>query len=100
MAKRKIVWTDKANIERKEILEYWINKNKSKTYSIKLNKLLIESLKLISEYPKIGRQTNEENTRVSIFRDYLLFYEVNEKEIVVQSIWDGRRDENELISVN
>ena len=90
MAKRKIVWTKKANVERKDILEYWINKNKSKTYSIKLNKLFIETLKLISEYPNIGRQTSEKNTRVTIVRDYLLFYEVNEKEIVVQSVWDGR----------
>lgn len=98
MAKRKIVWTQKANIERKDILEYWISKNKSKTYSIKLNKLFIESVKLISEYPNIGRQTSDVNSRISIVRDYLIFYEINEKEIVVHSVWDGRRDENQLIS--
>jgi len=98
MAKRKIVWTQKANVERKDILEYWINKNKSKTYSIKLNKLFIESLKLISEYPNIGRKTSNANTRVSIVRDYLIFYEANKKEIIVQSIWDGRRDKTKYDS--
>lgn len=98
MAKRKIVWTQKANVERKDILEYWINKNKSKTYSIKLNKLFTESLKLISEYPNIGRKTSDANTRVSIVRDYLIFYETNKKEIIVQSIWDGRRDETKYDS--
>lgn len=94
MAKRKIVWTHKANIERREILEYWINKNKSKIYSIKLNKLIIESLKILSEYPNIGRETSDKNTRVRIVRDYLVFYEVTKSEIIIQSVWDGRRDEN------
>lgn len=94
MAKRKIVWTQKANLERKDILEYWINKNKSKTYSIKLNKLFVESLKILSEHPNIGRQTSDNNTRVRIVRDYLIFYEVTKTEIIIQSIWDGRREEN------
>jgi len=44
MAQRKIVWTKKANIERKEILEYWIYKNKSARFSKKLNLLFVESL--------------------------------------------------------
>jgi len=94
MAKRKIVWTQKANAERKDILEYWINKNKSKIYSIKLNKLFIESLKILSEHPNIGRQTSDNKTRVRIVRDYLIFYEVTKTEIIIQSIWDGRREEN------
>lgn len=94
MAKRKIVWTQKANFERKDILEYWINKNKSKIYSMKLNKLFIESLKILSEHPNIGRQTSDNNTRVRIVRDYLIFYEVTKTEIIIQSIWDGRREEN------
>jgi len=94
MAKRKIAWTQKANAERKDILEYWINKNKSKTYSIKLNKLFVESLKILSEHPNIGRQTSDNNTRVRIVRDYLIFYEVTKTEIIIQSIWDGRREEN------
>lgn len=93
MAGRKIIWTQKANAERKAILEFWIDKNKSKTFSRKLNQLFIETLKLISEHPNIGRQTSEKNTRVSIVRD---FYEITATDIVVQSIWDGRRDENQL----
>jgi len=75
-------------------LEYWINKNKSKTYSIKLNKLFVESLKILSEHPNIGRQTSDNNTRVRIVRDYLIFYEVTKTEIIIQSMWDGRREEN------
>ena len=95
MAKRKIIWTATAKFERKEILEYWINRNKSNTYSKKLNQLFSEAVKLLSEHPKIGRTTNDGETRINIVRDYLIFYEFNEKELIIQSVWDSRRDEND-----
>jgi len=94
MAKRKIVWTNSAKFELKEILIYWTNKTKSKTYSKKLNKLFTEAIDLLSQYPKIGRTTNDKNSRISIVRNYLIFYEINVKEIIILSIWDTRRDEN------
>jgi hypothetical protein len=37
---REIIWTATAKIQRKELLTYWIDRNQSKAYSIKLlNKL-------------------------------------------------------------
>lgn len=95
MAKRKIVWTNSAKFELKEILTYWTNKTKSKTYSKKLNTLFIETIDLLSKHPKIGRTTNNKNARISIVRNYLIFYEINVKEIIILSIWDARRDENQ-----
>lgn len=93
MVKRKVIWTEKANFERKEILEYWLDRNKSKTYSIKLNKLFIDALKRVSEHPTIGRETDfDEHVRLKIVRNYLLFYEYNEKQVKVLSVWDGNRD--------
>ncbi|WP_260442046.1 type II toxin-antitoxin system RelE/ParE family toxin [Elizabethkingia anophelis] len=71
MAARKIIWTQKANIERRDILEYSIDRNKSKKFSIKLNKLIVGTIKQIAENPGIGRKTNLENIRVKIIRDYL-----------------------------
>ena len=97
MAKRKINWTEKANLERKEILQYWITRNKSKRYSIKLNKLFVETIKKTAENPLIGRKTDfNENIRVKIVRDYLLFYKFDDKQLKVLSIWDGNRDDNKL----
>lgn len=92
MAERKIIWTNKANFERIEILNYWINRNKSKTYSIKLNRLFIEYLKLVAKSPDIGKPTDIENTRVIIIRDYLLFYEEVDNKIIVLTLWDSRRN--------
>lgn len=96
MAKRKIIWTKKANEERKEILSYWIERNRSKAYSIKLNNLIKETLHLTAFYPESGRKTTFNNVRVKIIRDYLLFYEITETELIVLAIWDKRRDEKTL----
>ncbi len=87
-----IVWTEKANIERQHILEFWAENNKSKVYSLKLNKLFISTIRDLSKRPDIGRKTEFENVRVKIVRDYLIFYEIIKKEILILSVWDGRRD--------
>ncbi len=75
MAARKIIWTQKANIERRDILEYSIDRNKSKKFSIKLNKLIVGTIKQIAENPGIGRKTNLENIRVKIF--VTIFFSMN-----------------------
>ena len=86
MASRKIIWTSKANKERKEILEYWITRLKSTTYSKKLNNEIINATRLLAKEPQIGRLTNFEDIRVKIIRHYLLFYEWNDSEIKVMAI--------------
>lgn len=93
MASRKINWTKEANLERKLILDFWIEHNKSKTYSGKLNKLFTKTIKQLAENPKIGRETSFENVRVKIIVNYLLFYEFDEFQIKILSVWDGRRDD-------
>jgi len=93
MAKREIVWTAKAQSERKAILAYWINRNKSKNYSIKLNQLFIDAIRKIAALPTIGKKTDyDEHVRLKIVRNYLLFYEFNANQIIILSIWDTNRD--------
>ena len=91
-----IVWTEKANIERQHILQFWIDHNKSKDFSLKLNKLFISSIRDIAKRPNTGRKTEFENVQVKIIREYLIFYEVIKKDLVILSIWDGRRDPRSL----
>ena len=74
MAKR-IVWTDRAQAERKAILRYWIKRDGSNTYSIKLNALFKYSVKIISEFPQIGKPTNDGLARVKIVKDYMIIYQ-------------------------
>ena len=70
-----------------------MERNQSKTYSRKLNKLIQDTLQLCAFYPDTGRKTTYENVRVKIIRDYLLFYEANKTTIVILSIWDERRND-------
>ncbi len=92
MAKRKIIWTKTANLERKEILEYWILRNKSKRFSVRLNYLILQTLEVLRENPTIGRLTNVNNVRVKLIREYLLMYEFTESDLIILSIWDARRN--------
>lgn len=52
---RQIVWVQKAQEDRKQILAYWFNRNKSKTYSKKLDQYIRVTLNLIGKYPLIGK---------------------------------------------
>ncbi len=89
---RQIIWTERAQKERKEIFTFWNAHNKSSFYSRKLNELITKSLKLISSHPFIGKPTNKENVRVKILKAYLIIYEITPKEIIVLSIWDSRQN--------
>ncbi|MEO7080608.1 MAG: type II toxin-antitoxin system RelE/ParE family toxin [Flavobacteriales bacterium] len=93
---RKVVWTAPAEKDRKSILSYWIERNGSTTYSLKLFERFRAATKTILSHPYIGRPTNIEGVRVLAVGDYLLFYEVFADSIVVHHIWDGRRNLEDL----
>ena len=96
MAERKIKWTSLANAERKAILNYWIEKNKSKSFSVKLNKLFVETAKQLVLFPELGRLTDYKNVRVVVVRSYLMFYRFDYSFVTILSIWDNRRDGNKI----
>ena len=91
MAKQ-IIWSLQAQDDRKQILSYWNNRNQSTTYSKKLHQLFKEALTLVSQFSQIGRQTDEENVRIKLVKDYLIVYEDSSENIYVLKIWDGRRN--------
>lgn len=91
MAKQ-VVWSIRAQNERKRILKYWADRNQSKSYSKKLNTLFRVAVKLIIEHPQIGKPTDLDNVRIKIVRDYLIIYELTDSSINILSIWDSRQD--------
>ena len=93
---RQIIWTERAQKERIEIFTFWNKHNKSSLYSRKLNELIKESLKLICRYPFIGKPTNKENVRVKILKDYLIIYEFTKDKIIVLSIWNSKRNPEDI----
>ena len=89
---KQIVWSKRSLTERLQILEYWLNRNKSSRFSKKLDKLFLQKIELLSLHPLIGKRTTSENVRIKIVADYLIFYEIQETHIYIHSIKDGRQN--------
>jgi plasmid stabilization system protein ParE len=96
---KQIIWSQRAQDDRKQILEYWKNRNKSNTYSKKLDKRFREALNIIRDYPQIGKQTDDQKARIKIVKDYLLIYEETESTIILLTIWDSRQDPEKLAKI-
>jgi len=97
MAKRKIVWSNRAKNRLYGILEFYIERNKSKSYSIKLYKLLNKEVKLLLKYPDLGLKTTEPSVRGLIIENYIIYYEVTDDKIIIHTIWDCRQDPDSKI---
>ena len=93
---RKITWSANAKNDRTEILKSWLARNKSNTYSKKLNLLFRQAVNLISKNPGIGHLTIKENIKVKLVRDYLIVYELTIDTVYILSIFDGRRNPEEF----
>lgn len=94
---KKIIWSRRAQTDRIEIFEYWNKRNNSNSYSRKLNELFKKAVKLIAEYPEIGKSTDDKNARIKIVRDYLIIYEVDDRDfLIILTIWDSRKNPKSL----
>ena len=95
MAKQ-IVWTNRAKNDLVDILQYWINRNKSNTFSIKISNLINEQLNLIAEFPHIGRKTDISNINVKVIHKHLLYYEIMNEILYVLTIKHGSENPSSL----
>ena len=98
MAKQ-VVWSLRAQEDRKSILNYWRQRNGSTAYSKKLNFLFKEAVRLIQKFPQIGRLTDHQGARIKIVKDYLIVYEEAETTIYILTIWYNRQDPKKLQTI-
>lgn len=92
-----VIWTKTAKKARREILEYWINHNRSDVYSKKLSRLFKKKIGLIRSQQYCGKPTDFENVRVSLVDNFSLFYKVEDHRIIIVGLWDNRRNPKDLI---
>ena len=97
MAKYKIVWSIEARLDLLDILGFYIERNKSVSYSNKLNDKVNKSLNQIEQNRFIGIKTEIESVRALITGHYQIIYEIQEQTIVVVMIWDYRRDPEDMV---
>jgi toxin YoeB len=93
---RRIVWSSRAQSDRVKIFTYWNNRNKSKVYSRKLNRLYSEAAELLALKPNTGRPTNRADIRVKFVNHYAMIYKVEVQEIQILSIFDTRQSPKKL----
>ena len=96
MGKRKIIWSPKATNKLLDILEFYKNRNKSKSYSLKLYKKINDEVAILKKQPEIGIKTEIESVRGLIISDFILFYEYNQDQIIIHTLWDSRQDPDNL----
>jgi toxin YoeB len=89
---RRLIWSIEARTSRKSIFDYWNNRNKSKVYSNKLNKLFKENLFIVTKLPHFGNPTKHEDTKFIIVSHFEIIYKITDTEIVVLDIWDTRQN--------
>lgn len=96
MAKRKIVWSHRARIRLYAILEFYAERNKSKSYSAKLYAKFIKQINLLNKYSNLGMKTEIEAVRGLIVDDYIIYYVISNEIIVIHTIWDSRQNPDSL----
>jgi len=99
MARLKIVWTITAINQRNTVFDYWNHRNKSKSFSKKLNSKIKERLVLLLTNPHLGKATSFKTSRVVSMGNYSIIYQANESQIIVTAFWDNRQDPKKLVEI-
>jgi plasmid stabilization system protein ParE len=92
MAKIKIIWSRTAYLQRKIILLYWIENNKSSTYSLKLASEIKKATTQLSKFPYLGKSTDIDTVNCYIIDNYSLYYIHTDNQIQIVSLLDNRQD--------
>ena len=83
MVKRNIIQTRTADIQFVGILEYWVKRNKSNRYSVKLIKLVSERTNQIAKNPELYKKMNFKNIRTASLGNYSIYYKTAKKVIFI-----------------
>lgn len=99
MAIKTVVWTDTTARQRRKILEYWIKRNKSSAYSIKLIHEISEKIQFILKNPEDSIATNLIDIRTSTLGHYNIFYKTTKKNLIFVAFWDNRQNPKKLLQI-
>lgn len=97
MDQKEIIWSKRAKEELYNVLDFYINRNGSTTYSLKLLSDSEDITELLKHNHYLGRLTENRITRVVVKEAYLIFYEISEHNIEIISYWDNRQDSDKRI---
>ena len=96
MAKRKVTWVRNAEIQMLDVMDYYYFRNKSMTYSLKLRKDIQFKLHNLNFTVTLPKKTSIENLFYFTHNHICVMFCFEDNDIVVQIIWDERRNPNGL----
>jgi addiction module RelE/StbE family toxin len=96
VGKGKIIWSPSAKSKLFEIFDYYASRNKSKTFSVKLYNRFKKDLSNLLKHLELGLKTELDSVRGLIVQNFIFFYEINGKDIIVHTLWDSRQNPDEL----
>ena len=99
MAQKKIIWSETAARQRRSILEYWLQRNQSNAYSIKLLRLSNAKANQIAGNPMLYKTASFPNTHVATMGHFSLFYKITDEAILITAFWDNRQDPKKLLEL-
>jgi len=94
---KKIIWSHKAKIKLYTILEFYAERNGNKKYSAKLYRKFNKEVKLLIKNPELGIQSSWQNIRGLIILDYIIFYQSNDSQIIIHTLWPTNQNPDKLI---
>ena len=97
MTELSVFWTNTALKQRNYTFEYWNDRNKSTTYSKKLNSSIKERTDILKTNPELGKKTDFNNTRVISLGHYTILYRKVDLKIIITGFWDNRQNPNKLL---
>lgn len=99
MAERAVVWTHTASRQLREVLKFWVSRNKSAAYSKKLLQKVQDQIEIIQHIPNGFPKTTYPKTRVAPNGHYSIFYQHNSKQITIVAFWDNRQNPTKLLKI-
>ncbi|MBI1287074.1 MAG: type II toxin-antitoxin system RelE/ParE family toxin [Flavobacteriales bacterium] len=100
MAERKkeptIAWTETAENQFFEVLDYWTERNNSTSYAEKLSSAVWNRTAFLAKNPLSSVKADFPNTRKAAMGHFSILYRIVEDGILITSFWDNRQDPKKL----
>lgn len=89
----RVVWTDEAEDQLFNVLDYWKNRTQSYSYPIKIKEELDQRIEFILENHLIGKESEIPGVRSLNFLKYFkIIYGIYKGQLVILNFWDMRQD--------
>ncbi len=97
MAKRGVIWADKARTDREQIIDYWRYERQNMEYAITLNSMFREATQMLAKMPSIGQDSIQfPGIKRWNIQHWVVYYKATKTNLYISRLWDTRRNPREL----